>query len=125
MAGDPIDRAYLEIDGDQVFCDSISTDPEDDSDFVTAMTKDNQPIGVSHGNLRHRLTAEMSVREDEDVNFHRLLEDKSNVPVSIEYENGETWDWSNGVISKVGMAARHGEKVTRSVDILAWGLQIS
>ena len=125
MAGDIIDRAYLEIDGDQVHCDSIDIDPEDDSEFVTAMTPSNDPLGVSMGNRRYRLRADVTVREDEDVDFHQLWEEKESIPVGVEFESGVTWEFSEGYISKPGIAARHGEACKWSIEILAFGLQIS
>jgi hypothetical protein len=125
MPGDPIDRAYLEIDGDQIYCDSIDIEPEDDSEFVTAMTKDNEPIGVSMGNRRYRIRADITVREDEDVDLHQLWEDKENVPAGVEFESGKTWEFSNGYVSKPGISARHGEKATWSLELLCYGLQIS
>lgn len=125
MAGKSIDRAYLEVDGTRIICDSIDIDPEDDTDFVTGMTTDNEPLGIRSGNRRYDVRAEVTMNDDEDVDFHLLWQDKDNIPVSVEFEGGVTWAWSNGVISKPGLGARHGEKVTWSLELKCWGLQVS
>jgi hypothetical protein len=125
MAGDPIVNAFLEVDGDQIELDSVEIKPEDDAQFVTAMTRSGEPIGVSSGNRRYTITAEATIREDEDVDLHDLWESKSNVPTDVEFENGDTWAFSNGRISNPTPKANHGEPAKWSFDILCWGLQIS
>jgi hypothetical protein len=84
----PIDRAYLDIDGINVACDSIDIEPEDDTDFVTAMTKDNEPIGTKSGNRRFSVSAKVTMTDDEEVDFEALWEEKTNVKVNVEFEGG-------------------------------------
>jgi hypothetical protein len=121
----PIDRAYLEVDGEQILCDSINIDPEDDTDFVTAMTPSNSPLGFKHGNKRYNITTDVTMSDDEDVDFHDLWFEKTNVPVEIEYEGGTTWSFGKGVISKPGVASTHGEKTTWSLELKCYDLAIS
>jgi hypothetical protein len=120
-----VTRAYLEIDGEQVICDTIDIDPENDSDFVTSMTTDNEPLDVVSGNRRHRVRAEVKLRQDMDVDFHQIWEDEDNVPVEVELEGGDIYAFSYGRIASPSISARHGEAATVSLEILCWGLQKS
>ncbi|HHE72818.1 MAG TPA: hypothetical protein ENL34_11125 [Chloroflexi bacterium] len=125
MPNKVIDRGYLNIDGDQVLCDSIDIDPEDDSEFAMAMTPDGEPLGVVSGSRRYRVRADVTMRADEAVDFHQLWVDKTSVPTEVQYEGGVTWAFSEGVISKPGNQSSHGEKAKWSIELLCWGLQIS
>lgn len=120
-----IDRAYLEIDGTSVYCDSIDIDPEDDTDFVTAMTPDNEPLGTKSGNRRFSVSAKVTMMEDEDVDFDDLWETKSNVKVNVIYEGGTTHSFGRGVVSKPGVSANHGDKTTRNIELKCWQRVIS
>ena len=121
----PIDRAYLDIDGTNVACDSIDIEPEDDTDFVTAMTKDNEPIGTKSGNRRYNVTCKVTMTDDEEVDFEALWEEKTNVKVNVEFEGGTYWTFGKGVIAKSGIAAAHGDKTTRNLDLKCWQRVIS
>jgi hypothetical protein len=80
---------------------------------------------VTYGNKRYKIAADCTMTDEEDVDFHQLWSDKENVPVEVQYQDGTTWAFNNGVFSKVALASKHGEKTTWSLEILCWGLQIS
>lgn len=125
MAGDIIDRAYLDIDGAQVFCDSIDIEPENDSDWVTAMTPDNNPLGVRGGNDRFGVSADITMRETEEVNFDSLWQERTIVKIMVEFEGGSVHTYQKAVVTKSGTAAKHGEEVKRSIELNAWDRIIS
>jgi hypothetical protein len=125
--GDPIDRAYLEVDGEQVYCESIDIDLDDKTDWVDAMTKDNEPLGVVSGNRHGEIKATLAVREDDedDIDWIDLWEKKTNVTVVVEFENGRTFSFAKGVVSKPSEGAKHGDKATRQVELKCWNLVVS
>lgn len=125
MAGDVIDRAYFEIDGKQVYCDSIEEDPEDDTDFVTAMTPNNDPIGFRSGNLRYNLSAEVTMLAAEQVDFDKLWTAKRIVKAKVIFEGGKVHAYNKVVVAKPGTAAKHGEEVKRSIECKAYGRVVS
>ena len=123
--GDPIDRAYLEIDSTQVFCESIDPDFDDKTEWVDAMTKDNQPLGVVRGNQHGEIKATIAMLEGEEVDFIDLWEKKTNIPVTIEYQEGATLSFGKGVLSKPGISSKHGDKTTWSIELKCWNLVVS
>lgn len=125
--GDPIDRAYLEVDGEQVFCESIDPDFDDKTEWVDAMTKDGEPLGVVSGNRHATVKASIAMREDEedDIDWIDLWEKKTNVPVSIEFQNGRTFSFAKAVVSKPSTSSKHGDKTTWSVELMCWQLVVS
>lgn len=125
--GDPISRAFLTVNGKKVVCESIEMDPDDGTEFVEAMTEDNEPLGVSHGNLKNTITAEIPMREGDtaDVDFDDLQETKSNVVTTVEFRSGRIHTFQKGVVAKHAPSSRVGEKVTRSVELKVWRRVIS
>jgi len=120
-----IDRAYLEIDGDQLVCDSITIKATDGAQHITAMTPDNEPIGISRGNRQYSVSAELTMRDDEAVDFHQLWVDREEITVEVQFEGGVTWAWQTCELSEPGLSAKHGDKVSWSLELLCRGLQIS
>jgi hypothetical protein len=120
MAGNVVDKASIDISGDILWADSVDIAPEDDTDFVTAMTDDNSPLGIKRGNERFTVTAEVTMTVDDDT-VEAAWEDKRNVPVVVYFENGVTHSFAYGAIAKVDLAAKSGESVKRTIEIKAWG----
>lgn len=126
MAGNVIDKASIDINGEIYWADSVDIDPEDDTDFVTAMTDNNQPLGIKRGNERFNISAEISLTIDQTGDgLETAWSEKSNVPVIVYFENGETHSFSKGAISKIGLAAKSGESVKRTIEIKAWDRAIA
>jgi hypothetical protein len=125
--GDPIDRAYLEINGVQVTCESIDVDPDDKTEWVEAMTRDNYPLGVVRGNMKAEVKATIAMREAEadDIDILELWEKKTNVPVSIEYQNGRTISFGKGVVAKPAISSKHGSATNETLDMKCWEMTVS
>jgi len=125
--GDPIDRAYLEIDGVQLSCEDIDIKFVDGTQWVEAMTRDNLPLGVVRGNQKAEVTASIAMREDEadDIDLVDIWEKGTNVAVSIEFQNGRTISFGKGVISAPNPSGKHGDKATWKVDLKCWELTVS
>lgn len=122
--GDPIDRSYLDLAGIDVSCDSIDPDFDDSTDWVKAMTRNNEPLGLKSGNRTCDCKVDVTMREGE-INFLKIWKDKTNVPCTIEYESGRSFSFSKGRIGKPSISAREGEKVTWSFDMKLWMLSIT
>lgn len=125
MAGDIIDRAYLDVDGEQVFCDSIDIDPENQSDFVNAMTPNNEPLGIRSGNEQFDVKADVTMRATEEVDFDDHWHKKTIVKIMVNFEGGKTHSFGKAVVTKPGIAAKVGEEVKRSIELKAWSRIIS
>jgi hypothetical protein len=120
-----IDRAYLEIDGDQIYMDNIDIKMSDGTKMVTAMTPDNEPIGVVSGNREYAVSGDCTMQAEDAVDFHQLWVDKDEVPLEVQFEGGVTWAWDKAVMAAPGVKASHGDKVTWTIEMLCRGLQIS
>lgn len=120
MSGYVVDKASLDIGSETLWSDSVDVSPEDDTDFVLAMTDDNMPLGVKRGNERFTISCEVSMTTDSDE-LEAAWEDKRNVPVIVYYENGPTHSFAYGAISKIDIAAKSGESVKRTIEVKAWG----
>jgi hypothetical protein len=125
--GDPIDRAYLEIDGVQLSCEDIDIKFDDGTQWVEAMTRDNLPLGVVRGNQKAEVSATVAMREDEedDIDLIDLYEKKTNVAVSVEFQNGRTISFGKGVVSAPNPSSKHGDKATYKVDLKCWEMTVS
>ena len=124
MAGDIIDREYLDINGMEFEVETLNQDPDDSSNVVNAMTKNNQPVGMSRGNETWEITADVAVRVsnvDNMVALDDLFSNKTDVPVTVIQEGGKAYSYEHGFVTGLGESSSHGESVKRSIAIKAWG----
>lgn len=120
--GDIIDRAYISFNGKTLVADSIDVELDDGTKLVEAMTRDREPIGFSSGNMRATIKADIAMTEDDvdDVDFTRLWSKQTNVSVTVEFENGQTYTWNKGRIVKPSIQAKQGDHSKRTVEIVAY-----
>ena len=120
-----IDRAYLEIEGDQILCESVGIDMEDGSAFVEAMTPDNEPLGFSRGNRKYTVTADVTMDESDPVDFHQIWADGDEFTAEVQYEGGLTYAWNRCILTSLSTKSQTGDKTTYSLSMLCMGLQVS
>jgi len=129
MAGDLIDREYLDINGVEFEAETLNQEGDKSATTINAMTKNNAPIGVAAGNVVYTITADIAVRESQIdaivTDLDELFEDNDQVPVVITQENGKTISYEAAVITGLSDAATHGDAIKRSVTMTAWGRTVS
>ena len=110
--GDPIDRAYLDLDATQVYCSSIEITWDDGQDWVEEMSRSNEPAGLAGGNIKCDIACEVNMKEDEeaDVDFYKLFKDRTNIPIIVEYESGRKFTWGKGRLVGPSISGGTGEK---------------
>ena len=117
-----VDRAYLEINGEVIECASLDESIDVDSKPVEVMNRANRAIGHSQGVPKFKLTAELAMDADSDVDFEQMMLDKDLFSAGVEYEGGGFKTYLDCVISKVDVKSRANEHVTYSLDINALDL---
>jgi len=125
--GDPISRAFVNVNGKTAVAESVEIDPDDSTEFVEGMTEDNEPLGVSHGNMKTTITLEIPMREGDsaDIDWEDLQETKENVITTVRFRNGRTHTYQKGVVAKAPNSASTGEKASRSIELMVWRRAIS
>ncbi len=116
-----VDRTYLEIDGEIVPCTTLDEDIDPTMNPVEAMTKDNLILGYAYGNPKIRLTAEVPMDAESDVDFDAMVLGKTQFSAAIEYEGGGSKTYVDCVIAKYTVRSRQGQQVTYSLDMHARG----
>lgn len=125
MAGDLIDREYLDINGVEFEAETINHEGDKSAATINAMTKKNTPIGVAAGNVVYTVTADIAIRASQIAeivdDLDELFEDNTEVPVITTQEGGKTISYEAGVITGLSDAASHGDAIKRSVTMTCWG----
>jgi hypothetical protein len=120
MANNVIDKVSIDVGSSILWADSVEVDTEDGTDFVDAMTDNNEPLGIKRGTEKFTITVEVSMTTDQDDEIDAAWEDKRNIPVTIYFDGGNTWSFSKGAISKAGISAKSGEAVQRRIEVKSW-----
>lgn len=124
MAGDMIDREYIDINGNEYEVETLNQEADKSATTINAMTKSNSPLGVAAGNVVYNVTCDIAVRASQiDAivgDLDEWFEDNDEIPVVITQENGKTISYAYAVITGLSDAATHGDSVKRSVTMTAW-----
>ena len=108
--GDPIDRAFLIAGDNELQCSSISIKGQNGKDWVEAMTRDNEPLGLAGGNMKYDVDVEapMTEGQSDDVDLHELMVNGTNVEFVVEAKNGDTYTWAKGQVVSVDSSFKTG-----------------
>lgn len=121
----PVDRCYLEIDGEIVICASITEDIDPTVNPIEAMTRDNRIIGHAQGNPKLKLSAEAAMDADSEIDFEQMALDKTECSAFIEYEGGGSKTYIGCVVAKVTNRSQTGKEVVTSIELSATDLVIN
>lgn len=116
-----VDRAYLEIDGEIIDCDSIDDKVTGNKEPRKVMNRQNRPIAHKHGQPEYSISAEFPMDLALSTKFNRLLEENTSFTTTIEY-SGQ--DGSSRIVSylkcevyEVNASAKEGDSATISLEI--------
>lgn len=124
MAGDLLDREYLDINGMEFEVETLNQEPDNNSNVVDSMTRNGQPLGMSSGNLKWEITADLVVKASQldyiDA-LEQYLTNVTEVPIVVMQEGGRSYGYTTGFVTGMGSSASSGESIKRSITVKAWG----
>ncbi len=124
MAGDIIDREYLDINGIDFEVETLNMDPEKNSSIVESMTRNKHPLGVTSGNQHWVITADivLKISQLSDMDsLDDLYKNDTEVPITVLQEGGNAISFQSGFITGLSETSSNGEAAKRSVTVTAWG----
>lgn len=117
---DLVDRAYLELDGETIDCDSIDWEINGNKNPRKAMNKKNRPIGHAHGVPDIKVSCSFAMDLDLQTKFIKIQNNNDRFTVVVECESqsgsSETYSFLDCEIYSTKTSAKDGE-VTIDLEI--------
>lgn len=113
-----VDRAYIEINGTQLTIEVSDVDHDPSAKEVEAMTRDGAHLGWSFGCPKYTVTGDVPYDADQtDIDLLETCSKRTPVTAMIEYEGGDSWNYTEGLILKCSRKSGTGKHVTDSITM--------
>lgn len=114
-----VDRAYLELDGEQIDCKSITVRTSGNKNKVNTMNRKNRAVGYTRGIPEFSIDADFPYDADLATNFDNLALSKTQFTTVVEYEDGDTFSYLDCQVDEVERSAGEGGDVGIKLTISA------
>ncbi len=116
-----IDRAYLDIDGEEIECDSIEISFDGSKEPRETMNRRNRPSSHKHGVPKVSISAEFPMDLDHQTKFVKMQAENTRFTTVIEYAGDSGGSRTVTVLDceiyEANFSASVGDNTTISLEI--------